>query len=573
MQHRQEAKVEYRHKDEYRESFLLRQGLMHASSEAIIAICIIIAALMLLAWMAWNWLVGLVGEAFHSSPVLTIIGAVIAASPIGWIVWWKWKVIIDNHNLYVQRELAEIGALNTSTNILQLNAQKYGFNAEYVRGDLAIRSMDPSTGSTHNHYEIDEEEEDDQNLLPPPRFPEPRDFAQVLETFRPTEQNIFLLDTVNGPFTGPMNEIGHVALASPTGGGKTTTARMVISQVLACGGEMYMVNPNYAPVKLNGNRLEDWRPIAARLKEPPAREFHEIEALFDRFLNLVDDRRRKEQISPKRGKDLYLFIGEWPAIVAKAAEIDMNNKEKNKEKKKDSIIIKLGRLLRESRQYGVHVISEFQDALISTIGGNSGVRENYRTAYYFGGDDRTAKVVLSLADGVKPDNTGLGKMGGAMFRFQSNAAIDGRVPFFSNKALYMLLGWPQDPVRDNVVSDTSEVPDSFLPFVVQTTSESPVRPGVDYVEGLLCPRTEDLDDTVEITDETVDLSAYENAMNWPVDAAEATSHRRMDDIKAELFWLAYKITGNIDESLKQVGVSTRYRAHARRIIAERKETK
>ncbi len=564
MQHRQEAKVEYRHKDEYRESFLLRQGLMHASSEAIIAICVLIAALMLLAWMAWNWLVGLVGEAFHSSPVLTIIGAVIAASPIGWIVWWKWKVIIDKHNLYVQRELAEIGALNTSTNILQLNAQKYGFNAEYVRGDLAIRSMDPSTGSTHNHYELEEEEEE-QNLLPPPRFPEPRDFAQVLETFRPTEQNIFLLDTVNGPFTGPMNEIGHVALASPTGGGKTTTARMVISQILACGGEMYMVNPNYAPVKLNGNRLEDWRPIVARLKEPPAREFHEIEALFDRFLALVDERRLREQTSPKRGKDLYLFIGEWPAILAQALAIS--------KKKAEGITAKLGRLLRETRQYGVHVISEFQDALVATIGGNSGVRENYRTAYYFGGDDRTAKVVLSLADGVKPDNTGLGKMGAAMFRFQSNAAIDGRVPFFSNRALYMLLGYPQDPVHDNVVNDTSEVPDTFLPFAAQTTNERALRPGVDYVEAQFCTRTEKIFDDRDDTDEMENLCAYisqdDICVNPPVEPTHNDVRYLLDDIKSELFCLAYRITGNIDESLKQVGANSRYREHARQIIRER----
>lgn len=520
MQHSQEAKVEYRHRDEYRESFLLRQGLMHASGDAIMAICVLIAVLLAIAWLFWNWLINV---AFANQPVLTIIGMLVVLSPIG----WKAKVAIDKHDLYVKRELAEIRALDTSTDALQSNSRKYGFNSEYVNGSLAIRSTDPSTGSTHNHYEVEEEEED-QNLLPPPRFPEPRDFAQVLETFRPTEQNIFLFDTVNGPFTGPMDGIGHVALSSPTGGGKTTTARMIISQILACGGEVYMANPNYAPVKLNGNRLEDWRPIVARLKEPPAREFDEIEALFDRFLALVDERRLREQTSPKRGKDLYLYIAEWPAIVAKAAEIDMDNKEKNKEKKKDRIVIKLGRLLRESRQYGVHVISEFQDALISTIGGNSGVRENYRTAYHFGGDDRTAKVVLSLADGVKPDNTGLGKMGAAMFRFQSNAAIDGRVPFFSNRALYMLLGYPQDPVHDNVVSDFSQVPDTFLPFVVKRKADDPfttLQSGFHSVSEL----SPDDQDTEEITDDTEPLGMLESAVNEAVKPCESIPNFSPDE--------------------------------------------
>jgi hypothetical protein len=374
-----------------------------------------------------------------------------------WIVpMWRAYLTISDHLHTREIQQQHVAMLASVTAKLEL-----GFETEYnnqIHG-LQLKIRNPYTKA--NQVSVQEVAT---QQIEGPRFPQPRDFAQVLEVFRPNPQSIFLFDTVNGPFTGPMDGIGHVALASPTGGGKTTTARMVISQVLACGGEMYMVNPNYAPVKLNGNRLEDWRPIAARLKAPPAREFDEIEALFDRFLDLVDERRLREQTSPKRGKDLYLFIGEWPAILAQALAIS--------KKKGEEITAKLGRLLRETRQYGVHVISEFQDALVATIGGNSGVRENYRTAYYFGGDDRTAKVVLSLSDGVKPDNTGLGKMGGAMFRFQSNAAIDGRVPFFSNRALYMLLGWPQDPVRDDPVTDMDQVPDVFLPFVNGRVVES-----------------------------------------------------------------------------------------------------
>lgn len=402
-----------------------------------------------------------------------------------------------------------------------------------------------------------------------PRFPQPRDFAQVLETFRPTEQNIFLLDTVNGPYTGPMNEIGHVALASPTGGGKTTTARMVISQVLACGGEMYMVNPNYAPVKLNGNRLEDWRPIAARLKEPPAREFHEIEAMFDRFLDLVDLRRLREQTSPKRGKDLYLFIGEWPAILAQALAIS--------KKKGEEITTKLGRLLRETRQYGVHVISEFQDALVATIGGNSGVRENYRTAYYFGGDDRTAKVVLSLPDGSKPDNTGLGKMGGAMFRFQSNAAVDGRVPFFSNRALYMLLGWPQDPVSDNPVTDMDQVPNEFMPFV----DSDPVRLDESDSSSAM-PSLKNWRDVssniLSITDIMAMPEEDTNELMEPVDEGTdampqlGTEDYVLSDLQIELFTAYYRDCGNIAESLSRIknekgqGLGRRYFKHASWIV-------
>lgn len=271
-----------------------------------------------------------------------------------------------------------------------------------------------------------------------PRFPVPQDMAQIIERgFKPNRNSILLMETTDGHATEKISKLHHVGLAGSSGRGKTNTTRLIVSQLLACDAKVYMVNPNFAPVKHNGNRLEDWRPIAAKLQMPVARNAPEIAALLNYFMKIFKERREREQITPKRGADIFLVLGEWPVIV---------------EEYPDAANI-IGRLLRQSRQYGIHIIAEFQDALIATIKGNSGTRENYGTAYFFGGDLTTAKALLKLKDGTKIDNNGLGDKGAVYLKSFSTEAITGRVPFFSNKALYMLLGFPEDPVTDELVDE------------------------------------------------------------------------------------------------------------------------
>jgi hypothetical protein len=270
------------------------------------------------------------------------------------------------------------------------------------------------------------------------RFPAPQDMAMIIERgFKPRRDAILLMNTVNGYATEKISKLHHIGLSGASGRGKTGVMRLIVSQLLACEARVYMVNPNFAPVKHNGNRMEDWRPIAARLQKPVARNAPEIEELLNYFMQIFKQRREREQVTPKRGADLFLVLGEWPVIVEEYPEAEKI----------------IGRLLRQARQYGIHIIAEFQDALISTIKGSGGTRANYGTAYFFGGDLTTAKTLLSLPDGVKIDNTGLGHMGAVYLKSFSVAAAPGRVPFFSNKALYMLLGCIGEPVADEEVDE------------------------------------------------------------------------------------------------------------------------
>lgn len=214
----------------------------------------------------------------------------------------------------------------------------------------------------------------------------------------------------------------------------TNCFRLILAQFLACGADLYLANPNFAPIKLNGRAIEDWRPIVQAMRHAVAWQIEDIQRLITNANRRLDQRREQQQVSPLRGRDIYLALGEWPAIQSRWKDAAKP----------------VAQLLREARQYGIHVVSEFQDALVSTLGMSSGVRESFRNAYYFGGDANTARVLLDLQGKGPLDETGLGRLGASLFRANSQPAVRGRVPFLSNQALYMLLGTPNNPLPDRL---------------------------------------------------------------------------------------------------------------------------
>jgi hypothetical protein len=63
-------------------------------------------------------------------------------------------------------------------------------------------------------------------------------------------------------------------------------------------------------------------------------------------------------------------------------------------------------------------------------------------------------------------------------------------------------------------------------------------------------------------------------MRPPAEPTHTTQEERaaypvLNEIQTAMFVVAYKITGNMDESLKRAGANTRYREHARQLIQER----
>jgi len=440
-------------------------------------------------------------------------------------------------------------------------------------------------------------------VIPPPEFPAPITFEEILRgNFTPTPRNIYLFHTVNGAITDAMGEVCHVGLAARTGGGKTNCTRLLTGQFCYVGGRVYFASPNFAQLKLNKNHLEDWRPIVRYLAAPPAQSDAEIRALLTQFKLLFERRKSLEQNSPRRGPDIYLVLGEWPAIVKRVKEAPD--------------ILEL--LLRESRQYGIHIVTEFQSALVQTLGMDSGVRENLLHCYYFGGDPITAKVVLDLKKGQTVDETGLGKLGAAYMRANEKSLIAGRVPHMTNRALYMLLGAPPDPVTDDEIFDESQIPESYYhvdqngnyvdggativlpeqdnqsssrsfympppPRVVDAQrepfapQERRVRPDREREQDEFYTRTQTRQNEQEspyYDEDEENESAHQNGVRQPPDETHTTQNERttgryrLSALQIELFATAYQYSGNIDESLEAAHANTRYREHAREIIRER----
>ncbi len=466
--------------------------------------------------------------------------------------------------------------------------------------------IQPVPNSYHYHNQVlpgSVKVSEEKAALPAPEFPNPITFEEVLRGgFVPTPRSIYLLHTVNGSVTDAMGEVCHVGLAARTGGGKTNATRLLTGQFEYAGAQVYFASPNFAQLKLNKNHLEDWRPIVRYLAAPPAQSDAEIRALLAQFKLLFERRKGVEQNTPRRGADIYLVLGEWPAIVKRVKEAPE--------------ILEL--LLRESRQYGIHIVTEFQSALVQTLGMDSGVRENLLHCYYFGGDPITAKVVLDLKKGQTVDETGLGKLGASYMRANEKSLIAGRVPHMTNKALYMLLGAPPDPMTDDEIFDESQIPENYYhvdqdgnyvdggatvvppeqdsrsssrsfympppPRVVDAQREPPtpqerdVRPDGERQQGTYYARTEthqDEQESLYLSDIEENESAHQNGVRQPVDGAHMTQdgrttvRYRLDALQIELFATAYQFSGNIDESLEAAHANTRYREHAREIIRER----
>jgi hypothetical protein len=260
--------------------------------------------------------------------------------------------------------------------------------------------------------------------LPTPPLPGYTDLAQMLASFRPSPAQILLALTERGPLYCSLEGVSHVALASPTGGGKSSVMRLLLAQILACQAVVWLADPHFTPIDPKSG--EDWRPIATRLAAAP---FTQPEAIKDAIEGLVREMRRRYAIrsAGRTWTPCYLAVDEWPSILAR---LDKRSGEE--------LVSAASELLREGRKVDVNVITSSQDYLVETIGSSGEIRANLRTAYFAGGGLATARALLDQQ--IKLPDVALGK-GIVLLRSeeaQPKPALV-RVPYASNEALYRLL--------------------------------------------------------------------------------------------------------------------------------------
>lgn len=263
-----------------------------------------------------------------------------------------------------------------------------------------------------------------------PASPPILDMASLVE--QPTLARILLAVGEDGqPIYVAARALVHVALAGPTGGGKSNIIRLLLSQLLAAGATCLLADPHFAPVDPESG--DDWRPIVSRLTRPP---IVEVPAIAQTLRWLAEEeleaRLARRRAGQRPGSPLFLALDELPVIVAGDRDAPAH----------------LGRILREGRKVGIFAITAAQDFLVKTIGGSSGARDCFRTAYYTGGDPHTARALLDVRAGAVDDGT-LGQ-GIALLRSRATPqAARVHVPLASNAAVARLLPPPmREPVPD-----------------------------------------------------------------------------------------------------------------------------
>jgi hypothetical protein len=252
-----------------------------------------------------------------------------------------------------------------------------------------------------------------------PGLPGVTDLASL--AFRPSLESILLALGDGGErVTVSAKALCHVALVGSTGGGKSNLIRLLLPQLQACGARVVLADPHFAPVDLETG--EDWRPIAARLHMAPAVAPGEIAALLAYLTDELERRLELRRAGTRWGPPLFLALDELPVIADTVP----------------GAVDELGRLLREGRKVSLYSVGASQSMLVKVIGGDSSAREAYRTAFYVGGDLRSATVLLDLAQ----RDIAEGALGQGVAYLRSRATSPARlvrVPLASNAAVAGLL--------------------------------------------------------------------------------------------------------------------------------------
>lgn len=293
-----------------------------------------------------------------------------------------------------------------------------------------------------------------------PELPGVTDLAAL--NWRPSIDAILLAVGEGGErITVPAKALCHVALVGSTGGGKSNLLRLLLPQLQACGARVVLADPHFAPVDPESG--EDWRPIASRLHMAPAVAPAEIAALFGYLVDELERRLALRRAGKKWGPPLFLALDELPVIADSV----------------DGAVDELGRLLREGRKVSLYSVGASQSMLVKVIGGDSSAREAYRTAFYVGGDLRSAATLLDLAQREIAE----GALGRGVAYLRSAATAPARlvrVPYASNEGIGGLLGevgsGVQEAVKEGPAGPGGKPDVSHVDAAAGQASRSSLRP-------------------------------------------------------------------------------------------------
>lgn len=287
-------------------------------------------------------------------------------------------------------------------------------------------------------------------------------------SFRPTRDAILLgLGEQGEQITVPPRALCHVALVGATGGGKSNLLRLLLPQLQSIGANVVLADPHYTPYDPESG--DDWRPIARRLHMAPAVQPDEIDQLLNYLTEELERRLRLRKRGQKWGPPLFFAFDELPVIVNEV----------------DGALDRIGKVVREGRKVHLLAVGASQTMLVKAIGGDSTIRDAYRTAFYVGGDLRSATALLDLPQ--REIDEGALTTGLAYLRSSATTpARVVRVPLASNAAIERLLGGVSAGSNpdDDDSADEAELKPSGSQFEATSEMASSASPRAEMARAL-----------------------------------------------------------------------------------------
>ncbi len=263
-----------------------------------------------------------------------------------------------------------------------------------------------------------------------PALPGVTDFAAIGHT--PTMQNILLgLGAGGERITVPVKDLWHIALAGPTGNGKSNIARLVVAQLQALGAQVCVGDPKWT--EYDAEQDEDWRPIAARLARDPAYKAKDIASLLAWATGELERRLELRRNAQRLGPPVFLYLDELPWISSHVTNAEAS----------------IGELVRVGRGVGLFLLVGAQDMLAKSVSLTAD-RDNFRTGFYLGGDRKTGSVLLGLPQREVSEPQGIGVAWLRSAATQPPQLV--RVPYASNQAVRGLLATAPQRARKPAVA-------------------------------------------------------------------------------------------------------------------------
>ena len=186
-----------------------------------------------------------------------------------------------------------------------------------------------------------------------------------------------------------MRDRKHVMISGLTGNGKTQSQIAMMTRDIRRGAQVFWLSPHLALYN-SEDQPTDLRPIEKHFTQ--VFEYADILSHLEAFVRVIQQRIPRYRANEPVGHYIVVYLDEWPGIVQVCGE---------------GVTEALQFIAREGRKVRVFLNIATQDALVKTIGMESGVREQFETRLAGRVDPVSWRVLIGGGvPQVKPERKG-----------------------------------------------------------------------------------------------------------------------------------------------------------------------